>query len=243
MIEPVQQPADVEVHGRDGREVALQAFPVTHAFAGQAARPGVYGFLGAGIERAVVVGIDDILRMSGPRTVRRGVVDAQVERIILVGVAVDEGQRIVGNDVRDVPRLGDRDAVPDHGGVVVRTAAELVGEPVGDPVLGQGAVPQVPLAAEAASPAVGREHIGIRRFSFEVGSRVLADIASPDPVVHAMLGGDPAGQQRRAAGGADGRGHEEPVEANPGLRDPVDAAACGFPRCRNSPPPRRPGRR
>ena len=229
MIEPVQQAADIEVHGRDGREVALQALPVAHVLAGQAAGPGMHGFLGTGFEGAVVVGIDDVLGMARPRAVRRGVMDAQIEGLIAVGVAVDKGQRVVGDDVRDVSRFGDRDAVPDHGGVVVGTAAELVGEPVGKSVLGERAVAQVPFPAETASPSVGRQYVGVGGLAFQVGCRAVSDVASPDPVVHAVLGGDPAGEQRRAAGRTYRRGHEETIETHPGLRDPVDMRRADFP--------------
>ena len=232
LLELVQDPSHVQIEGGDRGEVALEGLPVPHVVAQPAARregalgrfrPGMEILLGARFEGAIVVGVDDVLRMAGPGGVRGGVVNAYVEGVLVGRVRIDIGQRIVGNDVRHVAGCGHGRAVADHVVVVVVTGAAGVGEPVGEPMLRQRAGAQVPFPGQGAVPAVLGQHIRVTDLVRQEGARIGSQ--SPralDEIVHAVLGGNPAGQQRGPAGRADRDGDEEVLEPHPGGGDTVE---------------------
>ena len=100
--------------------------------------------------------------------------------------------------------------------------------PVRKAVLGELAVPEVPLAAQAADPAVCSEDVGVSHLAGEISGCGVADVALSDPVVDPVLRGNPPGQKGRAAGRADWRGDEEIVKAHAGLGDAVDCWSADF---------------
>ena len=100
--------------------------------------------------------------------------------------------------------------------------------PMRKAVLRELAVPEVPLAAQAADPAVFSEDVGVSYLACEISGCGLADVALSDPVVDAVLRGDPPGQKGRAAWRADRRGDEEIVKAHAGLGDAVDCRGADF---------------
>ena len=179
--------------------------------------------LGAGVEGAVVVGVDDVPGVAGPRRVRRRVVHAEVEGRVAASVGVEEGEGVVGDEVGHVAVLGQQLPVANHRGAVVVAAAALVDVPVREPVLDELAVAEVPLARQSHLVAVGGEDIGVGRLPFEVEGRVVPDVAIPDPVVNAVLRRHAAGEEAGAARRADRRGAEEVLEADPGGGDAVEA--------------------
>ena len=73
------------------------------------------------LERAVVIGINDVLRMSGKGCMRRVVVDAQIEGPLFV--LGDEIQRVVGDDIGEVAGLHFYLSITNHVRVVVFAAA------------------------------------------------------------------------------------------------------------------------
>ena len=68
-------------------------------------------------------------------------------------------------------------------------------EPVGEAGRRGQAVAQVPLAAQPEPVAVPGEDLGIGPLPLQVAHRVGRHVAVTDPVVHAVLGGNLAGQQ------------------------------------------------
>ena len=186
-LQPVQNPSHVGVHCRHGGEISLQHFPVAQALIRQSDGPRMPGFLRTGLERAIVVGIHHLPRMPRPRTVRRGVVHAQVERIIVVLMPVYERQRVVRNHVGHISWRRNQPAVPHHRRIVVLSAALLVHKPVLEPMLRNPAIAQMPLAADPARPSVFRQHIRVCHLSRQVRSRIRPHVSISDPIVDAML--------------------------------------------------------
>ena len=76
----------------------------------------------------------------------RCVVNTQVKGRPAAGAIAQERQGVVRDPVCDIARLVHKLAVPDHGGLIVGSGAHLVDVPVREPVLWDGAGPQVPLA-------------------------------------------------------------------------------------------------
>ena len=118
--------------------------------------------------------------------------DAQVEGVASPGVLLHQPESLVRYDVRQVARLAGQLAVAHHGCIVVGTAASLVYEPVGEAVLHYLAVAQVPLPRDAAGPAMAGHDVGVGNLTLQVWYRPRTGVAAPDPVVHAVLGGNPS---------------------------------------------------
>ena len=104
-------------------------------------------FLRAGHERAVIVRVNDLLRVPAPGKVRRGVVDAQVERKAGGGIAEGARPAVVGQDVR-VGHL------PFEVADGVRSGVPFSLDPVVDAALGGDA------AGEDRGPAGGADWRG-----------------------------------------------------------------------------------
>ena len=100
--------------------------------------------------------------------------------------------------------------------------------PMRKAVLRELAVPEVPLAAQPADPAIVSEDVGISHLACEISGCGRADIALADPVVDPVLRGDPPGQKTRAAWRADRRRDEEIVKAHARVGDAVDCWSADF---------------
>ena len=122
LLKAVEDAPHVQVNGSDRREVALAHVAVAKAVGGEPVGPRVRLLLRAGVERTVVVAVDDRLGVARPRAVRGGVMHAQVERRRIADVAVDERQGIVGDHVGHVAGAVEQFAVADHRRVVVFAA-------------------------------------------------------------------------------------------------------------------------
>ena len=125
----IEDAPHVIIHCGDSGKVAFETFAVAQIIA-QAPRPGVWIFLWTGFEWAIVVGIDNILGMSSPWAVGRGVVNAEVKGLVVIGVIVDECEGIVCDGGGHITRYGDEFAVAYQCGVVIGTTAFFVGKPV-----------------------------------------------------------------------------------------------------------------
>ena len=112
---------------------------------------------------------------------------AQVERVVVFRVTIDESKRVVRNHMGYVSRRINQFAVSHHRRIVVSAAASLVYEPVPESMLGYPAVAQVPFAADPAVPSVFRQHVGVRHLSLQIGSRIRPCISTPDPIMNAVL--------------------------------------------------------
>ena len=182
---------------------------------------GGVGFLvlriGRGLGDGLVLAADPILRRYGKRRVRRR--EGHVAQEGLGFVAVDELQRLFGQDVDDVALRGFHHPVVLERGVEIfapvagRVAPEGI-EAAGERVVRPLAA-VVPFAEDPRDVAGGLERVGEGLFV----------------EVHALLsGGDPvdaeppmvaAGQEFGTGGGADGL-DEETVEVRAGLGEGVD---------------------
>ena len=141
----VEDAPHVIIHCRDSGKITFEAFAFAQVIA-QAPRPGVWIFLWTGLEWTVVIGIDNVLRVSSPGTVGRGVVNAEVKGLVVIGVIVDECEGVICDGGGHITRYGDEFAVAYQCGVVIGTTAFFVGKPVREAVLRQGAIAQVPFA-------------------------------------------------------------------------------------------------
>ena len=225
LLQSVEKPSYVRVHRRHRGEIPLQHLPVVQTALAQALplRPRMDRLLRAGIEAAVVIRVHQILRMAGPRTVRGGVVHAQIEWILIFGALTQKTQGVVGDQVGDVSRLGHQLAISNHRRAVVVATPRLMYVPVVEAVLHQLAVAQMPFAAQPAPPPMLGQYVGVRHFPLQIGGRVRPHVPSADPVVDAMLGGNPSGQEIRPARRAHRRCCEEVLEPHARGCDPVDA--------------------
>ena len=100
--------------------------------------------LRAGLKRAVVVGIDDLLWMPVPRAVGGGVVHGSVEGGVALRAGPDEFNRVVGEDVARVSRRDVAFAVAHHLRVDVGPAAETTEVVAREAVAGKFLLAEVP---------------------------------------------------------------------------------------------------
>jgi len=221
-LQTVQDAPHVQVQGRYGSKVALEHLTIPKASIGQRRRPRVPLLLRAGSERTVIVRVDDVLRVSRPRTVGRSIMDAQIEGDLVRSVDIQKPEGIVGDAIGDIARFSDELTIPDHRRVVVRSATPLMHVPVIKPVLPQLAGPEMPLATDPADPTVGRQHIGVTDLVPDILGGVGPDVPLSDPIVNAMLRGNPTREIGGAAGRADGRRHEKVTEPRAFSREAID---------------------
>ena len=210
LLEPVQDPADGGVHGRNRGEIALQVLPVPVAQAGQRSGPGVELFLGAALEAAALVAGHDLFGVPRPGAVRSRVVNAEVEGVL--PIRFQEAQRILGDHIRDVAPGLLQGAIPDHRLIDVGAGAFAVAEPVAEPGLRLHAVAQMPLAAQTAPPALLGQDVGVAAHALQVRLGVRRHVAFPDPVVNPVLGWKLARQDAGPGGRTDGGCTEEVLE-------------------------------
>ncbi len=242
-FKPVEQAADVAVHGGDGGEVAAERFAPrrlrTDRDVERSDPGGGRQTVGERRERAVaeiaVVQFGGVL-VALPGRMRGRVVDAQVKRRGVAAARVDPVQRVVGEDVGDVARFLDHAVAADHRCAVVRPASLGVDGPVFEPLLRVVGVAHVPFAAEAAAVAGRRQQVGVAGLIRQVldplaaaGRFVFRErVAGGKPVVDAVLRRDAPRQEGGSGGGADGAGAEEIREPVPRRRQTVEVRCLDF---------------
>ena len=169
--------------------------------------------------------------LASPWLVRRRVVDGEAERPFFADLLRQELQRVVGEQLRCIGFVLVETTVCHDGHVEIAGAAVGHGVPGIETASRFEAVAEMPLAGQAGVVAavtkqfrVGRHpeqelHAVRRHLAVEPG---VARVRLPHQgVVHAVLGRDPAGQNRRAGRRADRRCAEEVVEEDPFPCQPV----------------------
>ena len=86
----------------------------------------------------------------------------------------------------------------------------------------------MPLAAQAADPAIFREDVGISHLVGEISGCGLADVALADPVVDSVLRGDPPGQKVARLGEQTGVATKKLSKRMPVWGDAVDCWSADF---------------
>ena len=126
----------------------------------------------------------------------RGIGHMQIEGLLLIPAGFQEFHRVVGDGVGDVALLPIELSVFVQGRAVVRAAAGLMAEPVAKALLHLGRSTHMPLAGQCAVVAAVGQGPGIGILPGQILDCRLALVVIPQPVVHAVLGGDAAGKQR-----------------------------------------------
>ena len=165
--------------------------------------------------------------LTAPWRMRRSVMHIQRERRIRANLPIQELQRVVRYDIRNILVGLVAFAIHNHRRFVVLAATRRMHIPVREARALQSRMPNMPLAAQPAFVAVPRKKLDVGRLPRDVVNlQAVAgqkgSVARAKEVLNAVLRGYAPCQDGSTRGRAHGRSAEEVVESNTRRRKPIE---------------------